>query len=103
MLSSEETFKGKNCLEDVQVEIQKLLEQEFIVEIKQVDHNLPEWYLPMQAVLTPDRTTKLRLVYDASAKGQNGKSLNDHLEKGPNYINSLPNVLMAWRFDQMWW
>ena len=55
----------------------------------------------MQAVLTPDRTTKLRLVYDASAKGQNGKSLNDHLEKEPNYINSLPNVLMAWRFDQV--
>ena len=101
MLSSEKTFKRKNCLEDVQVEIQKLLEQEFIVEIKQVDHNVPEWYLPMQAVLTPDRTTKLRLVYDASAKGQNGKSLNDHLEKGPNYINSLPNVLVAWRFDQV--
>ena len=82
MLSSEKTFKRKNCIEDVQVEIEKLLEQEFIVEIKQVDHNVPEWYLPMQAVLTPDRTTKLRLVYDASAKGQNGKSLNDHLEKG---------------------
>ena len=89
MLSSEKTFKRKNCLEDVQVEIQKLLEQEFIVEIKQFDHNVPEWHLPMQAVLTPDRTTKLRLVYDASAKGKNGKSLNDHLEKGPNYINSL--------------
>ena len=32
---------------------------------------------------------------------QNGKSLNDHLEKGPNYVNSLPNVLMAWRFDNV--
>ncbi|XP_068719031.1 uncharacterized protein [Montipora capricornis] len=101
MLSSEKTFKRKNCIEDAQVEIQKLLEQEFFVEIKQIDHNVPEWYLPMQAVLTPDRTTKLRLVYDASAKGQNGKSLNDNLEKGPNYINSLPNVLIAWRFDQV--
>ena len=101
MLSSEKTFKRKNCFEDVQVEIQKLLEQEFIVEVEQVNHNDPEWYLPMQAVFTPERTTKLRLVFDASAKGQNGKSLNDHLEKGPNYINSLPNVLMAWRFDQV--
>jgi len=101
MLSSGKTFKRKNCLEDVQVEIRKLLEQEFIAEIEQVSHNVPEWYLPMQAVLTPDRTTKLHLVFDASAKGQNGKSLNDHLEKGPNYIKSLPNVLMAWRFDQV--
>ena len=101
MLSSEKTFKRKNCLEDVQVEIQKLLEQEFIVEIKQVNYNVPEWYLPMQAVLTLDRTTKLRLVFDASAKGQNGKSLKHHLEKGPIYINSLPNGLMAWCFDQV--
>jgi len=71
------------------------------VEIEQVNHNIPEWYLPMQAVFTSDRTTKLCLVFDVSAKGPNRKSLNDHLEKGPNYINSLPNVLMAWRFDQV--
>ena len=37
MFSSEKTFKGKNYLEDVQVEIQKLLELEFIVEIEQVN------------------------------------------------------------------
>jgi len=101
MLSSEKTFKRKNCLEDVQVDIQKLLEQEFIVEIEWVSHNIPEWYLLIQAILTPDRTTKLRLVFKASTKGQKGKSLNDHLEKGPNYIKSLPNVLMAWHFDQV--
>ena len=83
--------------------MQKLLEQEFIVEVPtaKVNHDTPEWYLPLQAVFTPDRTTKVRLVFDASAKGQNAKSLNDHLEKGPNYINSLPNVLMAWRFDKI--
>ena len=40
-------------------------------------------------------------MFDASAKGPRGKSLNEHLEKGPNYINSLPNVLMAWRFDKV--
>ena len=55
----------------------------------------------MQAVLTAYRTTNLRLVYDASAKRQNGKSLNNDLEKEPNYINSLPDVLMAWRFDEV--
>ena len=42
MLSSEKTCKRKNCFEGVQVEIQKLLEQEFIVEIKQVNHNVPK-------------------------------------------------------------
>ena len=32
------------------------------------------------------------------SEGSKGKV---HLEKGPNYINSLPNVLMAWRFDKV--
>ena len=55
----------------------------------------------MHAVFTPDKSTKLRLVFDASAKGPEGLSLNDYLEKGPNYINSIPDVLMAWRWDNV--
>ena len=102
MISSEKTFKRKDCLELVQDEVQKLLEQRFIKEIlpEQINHETLEWYLPLQAVFTPDKTTKVRLVFDASAQGRDGKSLNDHLEKGPNYINSLPNVFIAWRFDK---
>jgi hypothetical protein len=52
-------------------------------------------YLPMHAVFTPERTTKIRLVFNASAKGEDELSLNDHLEKGPNYINDLTSVIMA--------
>ena len=102
-LSSEKSFKKKDCLEIVESEVQKLLDQDFVVEIppENVNHDQPEWYLPLQAVFTHDRTTELRLVFDTSAKGPRGKSLNEHLEKGPNYINSLPNVLMAWRFDKV--
>ena len=68
---SRENLQRKNCVEEAQVEIQKLLEQEYIPKIKQVDHNVPEWCLHMQAVLTPDRATNLPLVYDASAKRKN--------------------------------
>ena len=36
----------------------------------------------------------------SSSKGHDGLSLNDHLEKGQNYINSLPNVPSAWHWDE---
>ena len=103
MLSSEKSFRNKKCFDEIQIEVQKLKEQEFVIEVPpdQVNHNKPEWYLPMQAVFTPERSTKIRLVFDASAKGPDNKSLNDYLEKGPNYINNIQDVLMAWRWDQV--
>ena len=84
-------------------EIQKLVDQGFVTKIQpeEVDHSKPEWYLPLQAVFTPDKTTKVRLVFDSSCEGHDGLSLNDHLEKGPNYINDIPNVLAAWRWDDI--
>ena len=102
MISSRRTFRRKDCLEVIQDEVQKLLEQEFVKEVplEQIKHETPEWYLPLQAFFTPDRKTKVLLVFDASAQGRDGKSLNDHLEKGPNYIDSFPNVFIAWCFDK---
>jgi len=102
MISSEKTLRRKDCLEVIQDEVQKPHEQGFVkgVPPEQINHKTPEWYLPQLAVFTPDRTTKVRLVFDASAQGHDGKSLNDHLEKGANYINSFPNVIIAWGFDK---
>ena len=79
------------------------MDQDFVTKIQpeEVDHSKPEWYLPLQAVFTPDKTTKVRLVFDSSCEGHDGLSLNDHLEKGPNYINDIPNVLAAWRWDDI--
>ena len=68
---------------------------------EQIDHGKPEWYLPLQAVFTPERSTKVRLVFDSSSKGHDGMSLNDHLEKGPNFINSLLDVLATWRWNKV--
>ena len=103
MQSAEKSFRRKECFTIVNDEVQKLLEQDFVMKVptEELDHSQPEWYLPLQAVFTPERTTKVRLVFDASSKGHDGLSFNDHLEKGPNYINSLPNVLMAWRWNEV--
>ena len=56
-------------------------------------------YLPHQPVLTPTKTTtKLRVVYDASAKARrHNKSLNNCLLCGPVLLPNLAGVLMRLR------
>ena len=92
MHSTERSFERKGCTEAVNEEVQKLVSQGFVTKIppEDVDHTKPEWYLPLH-VYTPDKSTKLRIAFDSSAKGHDNFSLNDHLEKGPNYINELSN------------
>ncbi|XP_070851478.1 uncharacterized protein [Drosophila suzukii] len=53
---------------------------------------------PHHAVYKEDSlTTKQRIVFDASAKTSNGRSLNDVLSVGPTLQNDLPAVLLNWR------
>ena len=103
MHATERSFQKKDFTKAVDEEVQKLVSQGFVMKVppEEVDHMQPEWYLPLQAVFTPDKTTKLRLVFDSSAKGYDDRSLNDHLEKGPNYINELPGVLAACRWNNV--
>ncbi|KYN30235.1 hypothetical protein ALC57_00303 [Trachymyrmex cornetzi] len=56
----------------------------------------PSYFIPHQPVLRPESTsTKLRVVFDASAKTDNGKSLNDMLLPGPNLQNNLSYLGMT--------
>lgn len=55
-------------------------------------------YLPHRAVSKETSlTTKLRPVFDASAKDKNGMSLNAGLEKGMNFIDKIPDLLIGFR------
>ena len=58
-------------------------------------------YLPHHAVIRQNReTTKLRIVYDGSAKSPGQEhSLNDCLPTGPNYIPQLVDVLARFRWN----
>lgn len=56
------------------------------------------FYLPHHAILKPTHTsTKLRVVFDASAKDTAGKSLNDTLLVGPTIQQELLSILLRWR------
>ena len=55
-------------------------------------------YLSMHTVRKESRTiTKLRVVFDASAKSESGVSLNDRLFVGPTVNASLIDVLLRFR------
>ena len=55
-------------------------------------------YLPHHAVIRRDKsTTKLRVVYDASAKTHNNPSLNDCLYTGPTFDQSIMDILIRFR------
>ena len=60
-------------------------------------------YIPHMGVVREDKeTTKLRLVYDASAKTpKNGPSLNDHIHAGPCLLNDLTGMLLRFRLPKI--
>ena len=61
--------------------------------------NPKEYFMPHRPVIRADaETTKMRVVYDASAKSESGYSLNDCLEKGPSLQNKLWDILIRTRF-----
>ena len=55
-------------------------------------------YLPHHAVIRSDKdTTKLRIVYNASARQDNEPSLNDCLLVGPKYNQRILDILIRFR------
>lgn len=59
-------------------------------------------YLPHRAVITPHKsTTKIRIVFDASAHMKNAPSLNDVLHRGPVMLPKLCDILLRFRIGNV--
>lgn len=62
----------------------------------------PVFYLPHRPVVkSSSSTTKIRPVFDASALGPNGVSLNNCMETGPNLLPLLSDILIRFRRNKV--
>ncbi|XP_063907426.1 uncharacterized protein LOC135125701 [Zophobas morio] len=59
--------------------------------------NPGSYYLPHHGVLKESTTTQLRIVFDASFRSSNHKSLNDELLVGPKIHSDLYPILLRFR------
>lgn len=80
--------------------IQDQLEQGIVERVTDEPHGEREFYLPHKPVVREAaESTKMRIVFDASAKAeQTSPLLNDCLETGPPLQNLLWSVLVRNRF-----
>ncbi|XP_050435209.1 uncharacterized protein LOC126842324 [Adelges cooleyi] len=70
--------------------------------VKKSDGEENMYYIPHQAVLRPESTTtKLRVVFDASAKTSSGHSLNDNLYCGQRLQQDLPGIVLRFRLHSV--
>ncbi|XP_021959569.1 uncharacterized protein LOC110855469 [Folsomia candida] len=76
--------------------------KEGIIEEIEDDDEVFSHYLPHRAVIKPESiTTPIRPVFDASCKTRRTPSLNESLEKGPNLLEQIPDVLLRFRRGQI--
>ena len=73
------------------------------VESSEEDNENRKHYIPHHAVITPEKTTtKIRIVYDASAKiKRSAKSLNKCLYRGPVILEDLCGLLLRFRMKKI--
>ena len=97
--------KDPHLLEEYDLVIQEQLRDGVIEAVS--DLEVPEvgrtQYLPHHAVVRRDaKTTKLRVVYDASSRADGkGPSLNDCLHVGPSLTQLLFDILLRFRCNRI--
>ena len=101
-LSLEKKFKLQPDFKNAYVEAMKDYLQRGHIEPAPEHEGGKHVYLPHHAVVRSDHvTTKLRVVFDASAKTTNGRSLNEVLMNGPRVQGNLFNILLRFRLHQV--
>jgi len=99
--ANEKNLQAKGKLQPFNEVVQEYLDLGHAEAVPSNDVNNPvqsTFYLPMHAVYKDSSsTTKLRVVFDASAKSSSGVSLNDILLVGPTLYPPLTDILIRFR------
>ena len=104
-LSLERTLYSKGQFREFSTAVQEYFDMNHAELVPKSELNNPPqsvFYLPMHAVYKESSTTtKLRVVFDASAKSASGVSLNDTLIVGPTVHSPLVDVLLRFRLHRV--
>ena len=86
-----------NLLHQYDSIIKEYLSLEIVEKVDESDTTVCR-YLPHHGVVRQDKsTTKLRIVFDASAKSNNENSLNDCLLEGPSLYPDIIGIILRFR------
>ena len=104
-LALERSPNHKGCFQEVNTVIQEYFYLGHAQEVPNQDLDKDPckvFYLPMHVVYkSSSTTTKVRPVFDASAKSSTGESLNDTLLVGPTVHPLLIDVLLQFRWHRI--
>ena len=92
-------LKDKFLLQEYNATFAQQLQSGIIELVPEAQEKLQaSFYLPHHGVVRQDKeTTKLRIVFDGSAKTKSNFSLNDCLAKGPNLTPLVFDILLRFR------
>ena len=96
-----ESLKKSGKLEYYEAVFNEWLQEETIEEVTLDVNTKNEYYLPHQAVIKENSTTKIRPVFNGSAKVRGIPSFNDCLEKNPNLVDHLPSIINRFRLKRI--
>ncbi|GFT73260.1 putative RNA-directed DNA polymerase from transposon X-element [Trichonephila clavipes] len=88
----------QNLLNEYEVVFRQWEDLQIIEEVPKTEVDNFGYYLPHRPVMKQaSRTMKIRPVFDASARDKSQPSLNDCLNRGPNLIELIPDIIDRFR------
>ncbi len=97
-LSNEPSLIQKGKLDAYNQEMSSYLSLDRAEVVPREEINNPSYYMPINGVFKDTSTaSKVRPVFDASAKTSSGHSLNDQLLPGPNRYPFISDIILQFR------